>query len=43
MVATEYSWWQRGIFYQIYPRSFQELPAPTASAISGASSNDYLT
>ena len=35
------NWWRDGIFYQIYPRSFQD-PTVTASAISPGISRGCL-
>jgi len=37
------SWWQRGVVYQIYPRSFQTPPATASANLPGIIDRlDYL-
>ena len=40
---AEYLWWQRGVIYQIYPRSFQDSNGDGVGDLRGIRSRlDYL-
>src|SRR3954470_13080054 len=39
----QFSWWQRGVIYQIYPRSFQDANGDGVGDLAGVLSRiDYL-
>ncbi|WP_439621613.1 alpha-amylase family glycosyl hydrolase [Gemmata sp.] len=42
-MADELAWWQRGVIYQVYPRSFQDSDGDGVGDLNGVSSRlDYL-
>ena len=43
-MAEDHLWWQRGIIYQVYPRSFQDSNGDDIGDLAGIAARlDYLT